>query len=69
MINTKVEGVAAYATSDIFTPHPTKPDLWRIHGRADDQIMHNSGEKVSLVQHFCNYVSLLSNSGRQTQVL
>ncbi len=28
-------------------PHPTKPGLWKIFGHADDQIIHNTGEKVS----------------------
>ncbi|KAL0569048.1 hypothetical protein V5O48_012925, partial [Marasmius crinis-equi] len=45
VINTQVDGIPAYATSDLFIPHPTKPGYWRIHGRADDQIVHNTGEK------------------------
>lgn len=44
--NTMVDGVGAYATSDILAPHPTKPNYWKVFGRADDQIMHNTGEKV-----------------------
>ncbi|KAH8103378.1 hypothetical protein BXZ70DRAFT_1055180, partial [Cristinia sonorae] len=35
-----------YATSDLFIPHPTRPDLWRIIGRIDDVIMLASGEKI-----------------------
>lgn len=46
ILNTKVKGVDAYATSDLCTPHPTKPGYWRVYGRTDDQIMHNTGEKV-----------------------
>jgi hypothetical protein len=45
--NTKLNGVDGYATSDLFLPHPTKKGYWKIFGRADDQIMHNSGEKAS----------------------
>lgn len=45
--NTTVNGVPAYATSDIMSPHPTKPGFWKVYGRADDQIMHNTGEKVN----------------------
>ena len=48
VINTNIDGVDGYATSDIMTPHPTKPGFWKIFGRADDQIMHNTGEKVYL---------------------
>ena len=47
VINTVVDGVGAYATSDILAPHPTKPVYWKGFGRADDQILHSTGEKVS----------------------
>ncbi|KAF8200271.1 hypothetical protein BJ912DRAFT_921743 [Pholiota molesta] len=47
VINTKVAGIDAYATSDLMVPHPTKPGYWRIYGRSDDQIMHNTGEKTN----------------------
>ncbi|KAG7091792.1 putative NRPS-like protein biosynthetic cluster [Marasmius oreades] len=47
VLNTQVDGIPAYATSDLFIPHPTKPEYWRIHGRADDQIVHNTGEKTN----------------------
>lgn len=46
MINTTVDGAYAYATSDLVSPHPTKKDFYKIVGRADDQIMHSTGEKV-----------------------
>lgn len=45
--NTEVEGVPAYATNDLLTPHPTKPGYWKIYGRKDDQIMHSTGEKTN----------------------
>ncbi|KAH7929530.1 acetyl-CoA synthetase-like protein [Leucogyrophana mollusca] len=47
VINTKIDGVDAYATSDIFVPHPTKDGYWKIFGRVDDQIMHSTGEKTN----------------------
>lgn len=47
VINTQVDGIDAYATSDLLTPHPTKPGLWTIYGRSDDQIMHSTGEKTN----------------------
>lgn len=52
VINTQVDGRDGYATSDLLEPHPTKPGLWRIFGRADEQIMLSNGEKVkSLSPH------------------
>lgn len=47
IINTVVNGVGAYATSDLLQPHPTKPRYFKVFGRVDDQIMHNNGEKAS----------------------
>ncbi|TFK21458.1 acetyl-CoA synthetase-like protein [Coprinopsis marcescibilis] len=47
--NTTVRGTGAYATSDLVVPHPTKPGLWRIFGRCDDQIVHSTGEKTNPV--------------------
>ena len=35
-----------YATSDLFTPHPTIEGLWRLVGRLDDVIVHSTGEKT-----------------------
>ncbi|OSX58884.1 hypothetical protein POSPLADRAFT_1059977 [Postia placenta MAD-698-R-SB12] len=48
VINTKVDGDDAYATSDLVMPHPTKSGYWKVLGRTDDQIMHSTGEKASL---------------------
>ncbi|KAJ6471946.1 hypothetical protein C8R45DRAFT_1013633 [Mycena sanguinolenta] len=47
VLNSEVRGIKSYATSDLLIPHPTKPGYWRIFGRADDQIMHNTGEKTN----------------------
>ncbi|EKM60508.1 uncharacterized protein PHACADRAFT_246502 [Phanerochaete carnosa HHB-10118-sp] len=41
-----VPGERAYATSDLFEPHPTKPDLWKIVGRKDDVVILSTGEKI-----------------------
>ena len=46
--NTRVGDADAYATSDLVISHPTLPGYWRIFGRADDQLMHNTGEKVRI---------------------
>ena len=44
----ELDGIPAFATGDLFSPHPTgKKDLWRICGRKDDQIMHSNGEKTN----------------------
>ncbi len=45
-INTHVDGHNAFATKDLFVPHETKAGLWKIYGRADDQIILSTGEKV-----------------------
>ncbi|KAJ6583069.1 hypothetical protein DFH09DRAFT_978909 [Mycena vulgaris] len=47
VLNTQVRGIEAYATSDLLVPHPTKAGYWKIFGRTDDQIMHNTGEKTN----------------------
>ncbi|KAJ8092337.1 putative NRPS-like protein biosynthetic cluster [Marasmius tenuissimus] len=49
VFNTEVDGVRAYATSDLFTRHPTKSGYWKMYGRADDQIIHSTGEKTNPV--------------------
>lgn len=43
VINTEVNGVKGYATSDIVMRHPTDPKKIKILGRADDQIMMSTG--------------------------
>ncbi|TFY68318.1 hypothetical protein EVJ58_g1099, partial [Rhodofomes roseus] len=47
VINTKIGGVDAYASSDMMIPHPTKQGYWKVFGRTDDQIMHSTGEKTN----------------------
>lgn len=36
-----------YAPSDLFSKHPTKPNLWRYEGRADNMIVFSNGEKFN----------------------
>ncbi|KAF5353868.1 hypothetical protein D9756_007248 [Leucocoprinus leucothites] len=47
--NTMSENVKAYDTNDLVIRHPTNPTLMKIFGRADDQIMHSTGEKTNPV--------------------
>ena len=39
--------VEEWHTRDLFRPHPTKPSLWRFHGRTDDIIVLSNGEKFN----------------------
>ena len=36
-----------YAPRDLFSKHPTKPNLWRYEGRADNLIVFSNGEKFN----------------------
>ncbi|KAH8661698.1 male sterility protein-domain-containing protein [Tricladium varicosporioides] len=36
-----------YNTRDLYTPHPSKPDLWIYRGRSDDIIVFLTGEKTN----------------------
>lgn len=38
-----------YHTKDLFTPHPTRPNLWKFYGRLDDVIVLSNGEKFNPV--------------------
>ncbi|KAF8521638.1 hypothetical protein BU17DRAFT_87898 [Hysterangium stoloniferum] len=46
-INTEINGVPAYSTSDLLEMHPNDRTLFRIKGRKDDQIMLSTGEKTN----------------------
>ena len=35
----------SYATADLFAPHPTTPNAWRYHSRADSQLTLITGKK------------------------
>ena len=39
--------IEEWHTKDLFRPHPTKPNLWRFHGRTDDIIVLSNGEKFN----------------------
>ncbi|TBU38867.1 acetyl-CoA synthetase-like protein [Dichomitus squalens] len=47
VFNDRINGIDAYATSDLLEPHSTKPGLWKIYGRVDDQIILSNGEKTN----------------------
>ncbi|KAI0651021.1 acetyl-CoA synthetase-like protein [Trametes meyenii] len=47
--NTEINGRPACTTSDLFEEHPKNSDLFRVYGRADDQIMLSTGEKTNPV--------------------
>ncbi|KAL7284715.1 hypothetical protein ACG7TL_002021 [Trametes sanguinea] len=49
VINIKIDGLDGYATNDLVEPHPTRPNYWKLLGRADDQIILSNGEKVETV--------------------
>ena len=36
-----------FSSKDLFSKHPTKPDLWLYHGRSDDVITFLNGEKTN----------------------
>lgn len=38
-----------WSTGDLFKPHPTLPDHWIYHGRADNIIVFSNGEKLNPV--------------------
>ena len=41
--------LSEYRTKDLFTPHPSQPNLWRFQGRLDDVIVLNNSEKFNPV--------------------
>ncbi|KAJ6483684.1 hypothetical protein DFH09DRAFT_1211912 [Mycena vulgaris] len=49
ILDAVIEGVPALNTKDLILRHPTNPNLWKIFGRQDDQIMHSNGEKTNPV--------------------
>lgn len=42
--------LSEYPMKDLFSKHPTKPDLWLYEGRADDVIVFSNGEKFNPVR-------------------
>ncbi|KAJ3846639.1 acetyl-CoA synthetase-like protein [Lentinula lateritia] len=49
VFNGTLNGETVYYTGDLLEPHPSKPDLWRVYGRADDILVHSTGEKTNPV--------------------
>ncbi|KAI0659473.1 acetyl-CoA synthetase-like protein [Cubamyces menziesii] len=47
--NTEMNGRPAYASSDLLEEHPTNPNIYKVYGRADDQIVLSTGEKTNPV--------------------
>ena len=47
VFNSVINGRPAYSTSDLLERHPTKHNLFRVFGRADDQLMLSTGEKTN----------------------
>ncbi|KAG8533589.1 uncharacterized protein KY384_001329 [Bacidia gigantensis] len=41
--------IEEYQSRDLFKPHPTKPHLWRFHGRKDDIIVLSNSAKINPV--------------------
>ncbi|ROW14767.1 hypothetical protein VPNG_03833 [Cytospora leucostoma] len=42
--------VKEWRTGDLFVPHPSKPGLWRFHGRVDDLIVFSSSYKLRPIE-------------------
>jgi nucleoside-diphosphate-sugar epimerase len=56
-------GLNEYETRDLFSPHPTIPNLWRHRGRRDDIIVFLNGEKtnpISFEQHVSQHPAVRS---------
>jgi len=47
VVNCEIRGVPAFATADLFQPHPEKPGLWRYLCRKDTWIVHSTGYKTN----------------------
>lgn len=69
-------GENPFYTKDLFTQHPTKPNLYKYYGRKDDILVLSNGEKVNpipLEQHVQADASLkgtlLTGNGRMQPVV
>ncbi|KAK0480363.1 NRPS-like enzyme [Armillaria novae-zelandiae] len=51
VFNTEIEGVPAFDTKDLVQIHPSNRKLFKICGRADDQIMHSTGAGLVADKH------------------
>lgn len=48
VFNTEEDGRPAYATCDLLQEHPMDRNRFKVYGRADDQIILSTGEKVNV---------------------
>ncbi|KAG8768783.1 hypothetical protein FRC12_005381 [Ceratobasidium sp. 428] len=77
VINAEIDGKPAYSTKDLVVPHPAKPGLWRLVGRADDRITLSNGEKINpgpmenmiLKSPFVQFVAVFGREKNHTGVL
>lgn len=60
-----------FSTKDLWTKHPTKPDLWRYAGRSDDLVILSHGEdlyatdiEVAIEKHPDVAAALIGGQGR-----
>ncbi|KAJ1310575.1 hypothetical protein OPQ81_007304 [Rhizoctonia solani] len=47
IINCEINGKPAYKTKDLVVRHPNKPELWKIFGRLDDQMVLHNDKKIN----------------------
>ncbi|KAI8996302.1 acetyl-CoA synthetase-like protein [Trametes punicea] len=64
VFNSIIDGRPALLTSDLLQRHPTKHHLFRVYGRADDQLMLSTGEKAILLQDPHVHACLMFGRGR-----
>lgn len=67
--NTIVGTGKGYDSNDLVICHPSNPKLMKIYGRADDQLMHSTGEKVKHRKTCLRCIGADYTSKRQTQCL
>jgi hypothetical protein len=57
VVNTQIDTLDAFDTNDLLIRHPdpNKSHLFKVFGRADDQIMLSTGEKVlvTILHPYC----------------
>ncbi|KAJ6029223.1 hypothetical protein N7444_012210 [Penicillium canescens] len=41
--------ISEYHTKDLFSPHPSRPNLWKFQGRSDETISLSNGQKLNPV--------------------
>ena len=65
-----------YPTKDLWAPHPSKPNLWAYHGRADDIIVFGPGymcNPIAMEQHVAQHAKvravLMVGTGRSQPAL